>query len=178
MKLIITGATGLVGTEVIRQSLRNPKITSVITLSRRPVTVPEEVGGDLNSDKLKSLVLKDFTEYPEDVRTELADADACIWYGVVRVFRLANLLTRALAITPLKSRAQKWDDVVQVNQEYPLVALRAIAEARGSRSSAFRFMYVSGEGASRDPSKKPAYMCEYLLMRVCNTLSSLYFQTD
>jgi uncharacterized protein YbjT (DUF2867 family) len=80
MKLIVTGATGLVGTEVIRQSLKNPKITSVIALSRRPVTVPGNDGEDLNTDKLKSLVLKDFTHYPDDDKAQLADADACIWY--------------------------------------------------------------------------------------------------
>jgi uncharacterized protein YbjT (DUF2867 family) len=80
MKLIITGATGLVGTEAIRQSLKNPKISSVIALSRRPVTVPEDIGDEQITDKLKSLVLKDFTQYPEDVKAQLADADACIWY--------------------------------------------------------------------------------------------------
>jgi hypothetical protein len=73
---------------------------------------------------------------------------------------------RALAITPLRSRAQKWEEVVRVNQEYPLVGFKAIAEARGSRSSPFRFMYMSGEGIPRDLSKKPKYMADYLLMRV------------
>jgi uncharacterized protein YbjT (DUF2867 family) len=77
MKLIVSGATGLVGTEVIRQSLKNPKVASVIALSRRPVSVPTDAGDD--ADKLKSLVLQDFTNYPEDVKAELADADACIW---------------------------------------------------------------------------------------------------
>lgn len=73
---------------------------------------------------------------------------------------------RALAITPLKSRAQQWDEVVRVNQEYTLAGLEAITDARGTRSSVFRFMYMSGDGAPRDQSKKPAYMGDYLLMRV------------
>jgi hypothetical protein len=91
----------------------------------------------------------------------------------VLLTRIANSWARALAITPLKSRAQKWDEVVRVNQEYPLVGLKAIAEARGSRSSVFRFMYMSGESAPRDSSKKPAVMGDYLLMRVCHAVSSL-----
>jgi uncharacterized protein YbjT (DUF2867 family) len=36
MKLIITGATGFVGTEVIRQALSNSTITSIIALARKP----------------------------------------------------------------------------------------------------------------------------------------------
>lgn len=79
MKLIVTGATGLVGTEVIRQSLKNPKITSVIALGRRPVSVPKNAGEGVDTSKLKSLVLEDFTNYPQDVKAQLADADACIW---------------------------------------------------------------------------------------------------
>jgi nucleoside-diphosphate-sugar epimerase len=79
MKLIVTGATGLLGTWVIRESLQNPKITSVIALARRPVSAPENAGDGFDTSKLKSLVLEDFTNYPEDVKSQLADADACIW---------------------------------------------------------------------------------------------------
>jgi uncharacterized protein YbjT (DUF2867 family) len=79
MKLIVTGATGLVGTEVIRQSLQNPRITSVIALSRRPVPSPKGVGEDVAASRLKNVVLEDFTKYPNDAKAQLADADACIW---------------------------------------------------------------------------------------------------
>jgi uncharacterized protein YbjT (DUF2867 family) len=79
MKIVVTGATGLVGTEVIRQCLRIPQITSVIALARRPVSAPRSPGEDIDISKLKSLVLEDFTNYPSDVKAELADADGCIW---------------------------------------------------------------------------------------------------
>jgi hypothetical protein len=91
----------------------------------------------------------------------------------VLLTRITNSPVRTLAITPTKSLAHKWDEVVRVNQEYPLVGLKAIAEARGSRSSAIRFMYMSGEAAPRDLSKKPAIMGDYVLMRVCHAVSSL-----
>jgi hypothetical protein len=86
MKLILAGSTGLVGTEVIRQSLLNPKITSLIALTRRPIDVSAiaagmNVGKDAEISKVKSLVLQDFTNYPEGVKKDLEDADACIWYG-------------------------------------------------------------------------------------------------
>lgn len=79
MKLIVSGATGLLGTEVIRQSLSNPKITSILALTRRPVPVPTNLGKDADASKLKNLVLEDFTKYPDDVKKEFGDADACIW---------------------------------------------------------------------------------------------------
>lgn len=79
MKLIIAGATGLVGTEVVRQSLKNPKITSIVTLSRRPLQVHDNGNGTDNISKLTSLVLEDFKVYSDEVKAQLADADACIW---------------------------------------------------------------------------------------------------
>jgi nucleoside-diphosphate-sugar epimerase len=88
MKLIVTGATGFVGTEVIRQSLRMGQITSVVALARKPVTF--EDGTDVS--KLKSLVIKDYGEYPDEVKRELAGADACIWF--VMFFPPANIHLR------------------------------------------------------------------------------------
>jgi len=79
MKLIVTGATGLVGTEVILQCMKNPKITSIIALSRRPVIAPENASKDADTSKLKSIIVNDFTNYPDDAKAQLADADACIW---------------------------------------------------------------------------------------------------
>jgi len=78
MKLIIAGASGLVATEIIRQSLRQKDITTVLALARRPVTAPPGVSA-ADAAKLRSVVIKDYEEYPEDARREFADADACIW---------------------------------------------------------------------------------------------------
>ena len=80
MKLIVTGATGFVGTEVIRQSLKNPKITSVIALARRPVALPSNLDQDADSSKLQSVTIEDYDVYPEEVKKHFAGADACIWY--------------------------------------------------------------------------------------------------
>ena len=80
MKLIVAGATGFVGTEVIRQALRNPSITSVIALARKPVSAPEGPETGSGTSKLRSVVLQDWTSpYPEDVIEVLKGADACIW---------------------------------------------------------------------------------------------------
>lgn len=79
MKLIVSGATGFVATEVIRQSLSIPSITSVIALARRPVSAPENLGAGADTSKLQSVVLEDFGQYSDDVKKQLAGADACIW---------------------------------------------------------------------------------------------------
>lgn len=78
-KLIIAGATGFVAKEVIRQSLQNPSITSVVALARRPVPVPEKLDPGADTTKLKSVVLEDFSTYPDEVKKELAGANACVW---------------------------------------------------------------------------------------------------
>ena len=75
MKLIVAGATGFVGSEVIRQSLRSREITSIVALSRKPINV--DLGTE--SAKLKNVVVKDYTSYPDEVKKEFAGANACIW---------------------------------------------------------------------------------------------------
>lgn len=76
MKLIITGATGYLATEVVRQALINNKITSVVALARKPVQISDK---SLDTSKLKCVTIDDYLEYPDKVKQEFAGADACIW---------------------------------------------------------------------------------------------------
>jgi uncharacterized protein YbjT (DUF2867 family) len=79
MKLVLTGATGFVGAEVLRQALANPHITSVVALGRRVVPT--------KSPKLQSLVVPDLgAAYPADVLAAIKDADACIWSAPLFIF--------------------------------------------------------------------------------------------
>lgn len=79
MKLVIVGGTGLVATELIRQSLRAREITSVVALARRPV----QLGVDaFNTTKFESVVVRDYAQYTDSAKAALAGADACIWYVV------------------------------------------------------------------------------------------------
>lgn len=80
MKLIVAGSTGFVATELIRQALSNPKITSIKALARRPTAVPQNAGPGADTSKLASVVCDNFEKYSESVKQELAGADACIWY--------------------------------------------------------------------------------------------------
>lgn len=75
MKLIVTGTTGFIGQEILTQALSNPSITSIIALSRKPLS-----STFASHPKLKTVIMKDFSLYPPSVLKELEGADACIWY--------------------------------------------------------------------------------------------------
>lgn len=73
MKVVITGATGFIGQEALKQCIEHPSITSIIILSRRQLSKPEI------SPKVKVVVLSDFLEYSPSALSEIQGADACIW---------------------------------------------------------------------------------------------------
>jgi uncharacterized protein YbjT (DUF2867 family) len=75
MKLIVTGATGLIGSEIVRQGLQLKSVTSVVAVSRTPIDVHEGI----DSSKLKNVFVKDYGDYLEHVKAEFAGAGACIW---------------------------------------------------------------------------------------------------
>ena len=70
MKVIITGATGTAGSEVLRQALADKDVTEALVLARRPL--------DVTDPKLRIAVLDDFLDYSA-VMPQLAGYDACLW---------------------------------------------------------------------------------------------------
>ncbi|KAH9904798.1 hypothetical protein F4778DRAFT_730824 [Xylariomycetidae sp. FL2044] len=143
MKLIVTGATGLVATEIIRQSLQRPEVTTLVAVARKPI----QFGGN-GSAKLKSVVVHDYDKYPDHVKAEFAGADACIW---------------TVAVTPPKARGMKLGELKRVCQDFTMAGLAAILSAGPSGS--FRFIYLSAEGTPTDPAHKPLLLGDYQLMR-------------
>ena len=79
MKLVIGGSSGFVGTELVRQALSNPSITTIVGISRRDTLVPP--GSDKGHEKLTGILCNDFESYSDSLKKELEDADACIWYN-------------------------------------------------------------------------------------------------
>ncbi|CAM1510689.1 Fc.00g010240.m01.CDS01 [Cosmosporella sp. VM-42] len=144
MKLIVAGATGFVAREVIRQAIRSREITSIIALSRKPINL------DSGSEcaKVKTVIVKDYDCYPDEVKKEFAGANGCIW---------------TVAITPSKSKGIEFEEVKRICQVSTLTGLKAMHEAGPSRP--FRFVYMSGIAAERDQTKTPEFMPEYSLMR-------------
>ncbi|EXJ77854.1 hypothetical protein A1O3_09013 [Capronia epimyces CBS 606.96] len=148
MKLIVAGSTGFVGTEVIRLSLKRPDITTVIALSRTPISLPQQPEAGADVSKLRNVIVKDYGEFPDSVKKEFAGADACIW---------------TVAITPARAKRIDFNEVKRVCQESTVTGLRTMHEAGVNRP--FRFLYTSGIAAERDQTKTPTFMPEYSLMR-------------
>jgi hypothetical protein len=74
MKVIITGSTGLIGGAILRCAIKDSAVTSIVALARREL--PEDVSKE---EKVKTVIMKDFSVYSEDTIAELQGAEGCIW---------------------------------------------------------------------------------------------------
>ena len=128
MHLVLTGATGAVGSAVLNHLLHHAGKTTKVTILSRNVTIPLlKEPHELNVEVIKH---SDFRSY-SSVMPSLHDADALIW---------------ALGISQSQVSAE---DYVAITKDYPLAA----AQAFGSNGRPFNFVYVSGEGATTTPGR-------------------------
>lgn len=70
MKVIIFGATGMVGQGALRACLADPRIEQVLVIGRTPI--------GLSRPKLRELIRADLTDYA-DIEADLTGYDACFW---------------------------------------------------------------------------------------------------
>jgi uncharacterized protein YbjT (DUF2867 family) len=70
MKIIITGSTGTVGSEVIRQAVADKDIQEVILLARNP--------SNAKHPKIREIIHKNFLDY-SGLENVFKSADACVW---------------------------------------------------------------------------------------------------
>lgn len=77
MEIIVVGATGYVGSEVLRVCLSDPAIAKVYVLTRRPLN-PAPVDSS-DSDKLSVILRDNWLQYDDDLLDTLKAAQACIW---------------------------------------------------------------------------------------------------
>ncbi|MFY9152698.1 MAG: NAD(P)H-binding protein [Prolixibacteraceae bacterium] len=70
MKVIIFGATGTAGSEVVRQAMADRNVDKVTIVVRKAL--------DFTHPKVKMIVHQDFLEYGS-LLSEFREADACIW---------------------------------------------------------------------------------------------------
>ena len=75
MHLILTGATGLIGTAVLDAMINMKDVTKISILSRKPVKMAE----DANDPRINVIIHNDFEKYDEDLLNKLSGASACVW---------------------------------------------------------------------------------------------------
>ncbi|KAF1940290.1 hypothetical protein EJ02DRAFT_495068 [Clathrospora elynae] len=122
-KIVLSGISGRIRSQVLHQALRSPTITSVIALSRRPF--PDLEG----HDKLEVVVVENFMRYPEEILAKLSGADGCVWYMTTT----------------------SGDLVLEV--EYPKAFAKAFASMMTNDGRRFRYVHISGAMVERDQSR-------------------------
>ncbi|WP_175626007.1 MULTISPECIES: NAD-dependent epimerase/dehydratase family protein [Oxalobacteraceae] len=70
MKVLIFGATGMVGQGVLRECLLDPEVTQVLSLGRRPTGIQHP--------KLREIIHTDLYDY-SNIESELTGVDACFY---------------------------------------------------------------------------------------------------
>jgi len=127
MKIVVHGATGMVGSEVIRQAILDDRITSVVSIVRRE-GAPEHA-------KVRHVVLADFADYAP-IAHELEGVDACIFcLGIAR------------------SDAKNAAEYVRITVDFAVAAATAIHAA----SPDARFCFLSAQGADSSEKSRLLY---------------------
>ena len=70
MKVIVTGATGMVGKGVLLECLDHQSVSEVLSIGRNPLS--------MEHPKLRELIHKDFSDF-SNVTSELEGYDACFF---------------------------------------------------------------------------------------------------
>lgn len=70
MRIIVTGATGLAGAEVVRQAILDEDVTEITALVRKPLSIQHE--------KLTTILHHDFLDYSK-LTAVFKNIDCCIW---------------------------------------------------------------------------------------------------
>jgi len=125
MKIILTGSSGFIGTEVLTQAISNPNITSIVVLSRKPL--PEQV---TSNSKVNVVIIEDFTSYTPDVLKQLEGADGCVW--------------------AIGAKSTNIEVTRKVTVEFTLAAAKAFAKLPRTEGRPFHFVFLSGFVVVRD----------------------------
>ncbi|KAL7410679.1 hypothetical protein BDY24DRAFT_398970, partial [Mrakia frigida] len=125
-KVILTGATGTAGSEVLLQLVSHPSVSQVSVLSRCPL--PQEMLDALpaSKSKLQVIQMEDFEKYTPEVMEKLAGHSSVIW---------------TLGISSLLVSKEEYH---KLTYDYAAAA----AEAFAPLSPDFKFVFISGYSTS------------------------------
>ena len=133
--LILTGATGLVGSSVLAHILSLPPSTSISRLSilsRSPVPLASRKDRTNTTTQIEVIHHTDYQNYSADVLAKLKGATGVIW---------------AQGVSQNEVDAPTY---VKITKDYPLAAAKAFS---GLTDDRLNFVYVSGEGATYNPGR-------------------------
>ncbi|KAI0892035.1 putative nucleoside-diphosphate-sugar epimerase [Annulohypoxylon nitens] len=130
MHVILTGATGLVGSGVLDAMIKMKNINKISILSRRPVKMAE----DAKDPRINVIIHKDFENYDSELLNQLKGATGCVW---------------ALGISQTQVGKEEY---VKITKDYALAASKAF-QTLASEQEPFNFVYVSGNGATTQPGR-------------------------
>jgi len=121
MKIVLTGATGFVGSNILAHLLDDPRISGVTCISRRPIGI--------SAPKITAILQKDFLSYDSALLNQLADHHACIWALGGKASALGSL-----------------EVFTRVTHGFTLALAKGVAVRAKQR---FTFCYLSGMGADQ-----------------------------
>lgn len=105
MKLIITGATGMVGSEVLRQAIADNEIELITIIVRRPT--------DITHPKLKTILHQNFLDY-SSLENEFKNNDALIWcLGISQ-----NVVSK--------------EEYIKITYDYAVAAAKAVVQSNNA----------------------------------------------
>ena len=105
MTILVTGATGMVGAEVLRQCIADSSIRQVIALVRRPL--------EMSHPKIRTVLHPHFLDY-DAVKYLFKECDACIW---------------CLGISQLQVSRKEYE---VITYDYTVAAAKAMRDANPS----------------------------------------------
>ncbi|KAH7143536.1 hypothetical protein EDB81DRAFT_842792 [Dactylonectria macrodidyma] len=131
MKVLIVGASGMIGGEALIQCLDHPSISSVVAFVRRDL--PANIH---HHPKLQVVLIKDFAKWPKDVLQAHADAAGMIW------------------------AMGSYNGSITADLEYPLAFLEAMAPVLKTQPNRplFRCVHLSGKFVRQDQEQKLWFM--------------------
>ncbi|KAK8080817.1 hypothetical protein PG997_008635 [Apiospora hydei] len=125
MHLILTGATGLVGSGVLDAMIKMKEVTKISILSRRPVAMAEAA----NDPRINVVLNSDFEKYDPAVLSQLKGGPG-LRLGIGH------------------------QEYVKITKTFALEAAKAFQDLAPSDSKEpFNFVYVSGGGATTEPGR-------------------------
>jgi uncharacterized protein YbjT (DUF2867 family) len=137
LRVIVFGATGMVGQGVLRECVLDPEVETVLAVVRRPGSL----GPELTGGKVRELVAENFYDFA-GIENEFAGCDACFFCLGVSSVGMKEAEYRRVTYDLATAAARA---VLRANEASGSASQQASESAR-QRAGGMTFIYVSGAG--------------------------------